>query len=64
MSEIVFEGKTHTLYKGEDQQNNGGIILACGNSHMFLDFDATAELIRGLNQVAYELFQTRSEIYQ
>jgi hypothetical protein len=64
MSEVLFDGKTLTLYKGEDQQNNEGVILACGNSHMFLDYEATSELIKGLNQIAYELYKTRSELYQ
>jgi hypothetical protein len=63
MSEIVFEGKHITLYNGVDNENKG-VTLACGNSSMFLDYEATSELIRGLNKIAYNLYQTRSEIYQ
>jgi len=32
--------------------------------HLFLGLDSTAELVSGLNQVAYELFHTRNEIFQ
>ena len=64
MSEIIFEGKTLTLYKGEDVDQKGGIVVACGNTHLFLGYETTTELIKGLNQVAYSLYQTRSEIYQ
>lgn len=64
MSEVIFEGKTLTLYKGEDYNNEGGVIISCGNTHLFLGYESTSELIKGLNQVAYELFKTRSELYQ
>ncbi len=64
MSEVIFKGKSLTLYKGEDKENNEGVIVACGNTHLFLDYDVASELIKGLNQVAYDLYKTRSEIYQ
>ena len=64
MADVLFDGHTITLYKGEDSEKKGGMILACGNTHLFLGYDETAELIKGLNQVAYELFKTRSEIFQ
>ncbi len=64
MSEIIFEGKSLTLYEAEDLQKEKGIIVACGNTHLFLGCEAASELIRGLNQVAYDLYKTRSEMYQ
>ena len=64
MSDIIFEGKFLTLYDAKDNDKKAGVIVACGNVHLFLGLDATAELVSGLNQVAYELFHTRSEIFQ
>ncbi len=64
MSKIIFDGKLVTLYDAEDFDKKQGIIVACGNVHVFLGLEETAELVSGLNQVAYKLFQTRSEIYQ
>ena len=64
MSDILFEGKSLTLYEAKDNDQNPGIIIACGNVHLFLALDATSELVSGLNQVAYELFKTRNEIFQ
>ena len=64
MSDIIFEGESLTLYDAKDDNKKTGIIIACGNVHLFLGLDATAELVSGLNQVAYELFHTRSEIFQ
>lgn len=64
MSDVIFDGKLVTLYDAEDHEQNQGIIVAINNVHVFLDLEVTSELISGLNQVAYKLFQTRSEIYQ
>jgi len=64
LTEVIFEGKSLTLYKGDDVENKEGIIVACGNVHMFLGYEATSELIRGLNQVAYDLYKTRDEMYR
>jgi len=64
MSDVIFEGKSLTLFDAKDNDKNAGVIIACGNVHLFLDLDSTAELISGLNQVAYELFHTRNEIFQ
>jgi hypothetical protein len=64
MSDIIFEGESLTLYDAKDDNKKTGIIIACGNVHLFLGLDATAELVSGLNQVAYELFHTRNEIFQ
>lgn len=64
MSNVIFDGKLVTLYDAEDLEKKQGIIVACGNVHIFLGLEATSELISGLNQVAYKLFQTRSEIYK
>ena len=64
MSDIIFEGKIITLYGAKDHDKKPGVIIACGNVHLFLGLDEIAELVSGLNQVAYKLFQTRSEIFQ
>ena len=64
MSDIIFEGESLTLYDAKDDNKKTGIIIACGNVHLFLGLDATAELVSGLNRVAYELFHTRNEIFQ
>ena len=64
MSDVIFDGKLVTLYDAEDHEHHKGIIVAIHNIHVFLGLEATAELVSGLNQVAYKLFQTRSEIYQ
>ncbi|KER06825.1 hypothetical protein AAA799E16_00552 [Marine Group I thaumarchaeote SCGC AAA799-E16] len=64
LSDILFEGKFLTLYDAKDDDKKAGVIIACGNVHLFLGLDATAELVSGLNQVAYELFRTRNEIFQ
>ena len=64
MSDVIFEGKFLTLYDAKDEDKKAGVIIAYGNVHLFLDLDATAELVSGLNQVAYELFHTRNEIFQ
>ncbi len=64
MSDVIFDGKLVTLYDAEDHENNQGIIVAINNVHVFLDLDTTAELVSGLNQIGYKLFQTRSGIYQ
>ena len=64
MSDIIFEGESLTLYDAKDDNKKTGIIIACDNVHLFLGLDSTAELVSGLNQVAYELFHTRNEIFQ
>ena len=64
MSDVLFEGKFLTLYNAKDDDKKTGVIIACGHVHLFLGLDTTAELVSGLNQVAYELFHTRSEIFQ
>ncbi len=64
MRDVIFEGRLLTLYDAEDVENRKGLIVAQGNVHLFLDLETTSELIAGLNQVAYKLFQTRSEIFQ
>ncbi len=64
MGDTIFEGKFLTLHEAKDNDSKPGIIVACGNVHLFLGLDATAELVSGLNQVAYELFHTRNEIFQ
>ena len=64
MSDTLFEGKFLTLYDAKDNDKKAGVIVACGNVHLFLGLDATAELVSGLNRVAYELFHTRNEIFQ
>ena len=63
MSDIIFEGNYLQLIKCEEE-NAKGIIIACGNTHLFLDYKTVAELVQGLNKNSYELFKTRSEIFQ
>ena len=64
MSNIIFDGKSITLYDAKDEEKNCGIIIATGNIHLYLRLEVTSELISALNQVAYKLFQTRNEIFQ
>jgi hypothetical protein len=64
MGDVLFEGKFLTLYDAKDDDKKAGVIIACGNVHLFLGLDTTAELVSGLNQVTYELFHTRNEIFQ
>jgi hypothetical protein len=47
-----------------EEENAKGIIIACGNTHLFLDYKTVAELLEGLNKNSYELFKTRKEISQ
>ena len=63
MSDIIFEGNYLQLLKYEEESAKG-IIIACGNTHLFLDYKTVAELLQGLNKNSYELFKTRSEIFQ
>ena len=63
MSDIIFEGNYLQLLKYEEE-NAKGIIIACGNTHLFLDYKTVAELLEGLNKNSYELFKTRREISQ
>ena len=63
MSDIIFEGNYLQLINYEEE-NAKGIIIACGNTHLFLDHKTVAELLEGLNKNSYELFKTRSEIFQ
>ena len=63
MSDIIFEGNYLQLIKCEEE-NAKGVIIACGNTHLFLDYKTVAELVQGLNKNSYELFKTRSEIFQ
>ena len=48
----------------DDEENGKGIIIACGNTHLFLEHKTVAELLEGLNKNSYELFKTRSEMFQ
>ena len=63
MSDIIFEGNYLQLIKCEEE-NAKGVIIACGNTHLFLDYKTVAELVQGLNKNSYELFKTRSEMFQ
>ena len=63
MSDIIFEGNYLQLLKYEEE-NAKGIIIACGNTHLFLNHEAVAERLQGLNKNAYELFKTRREMFQ
>jgi len=63
LSEIIFEGNYLQLLKYEEE-NTKGIIIACGNTHLFLNYKTVAELLEGLNKNSYELFKTRREISQ
>ena len=46
------------------EENAKGIIIACGNTHLSLDYKTVAELLEGLNKNSYELFKTRREMFQ
>jgi len=63
LSDIIFEGNYLQLLKYEEE-NTKGIIIACGNTHLFLNYKTVAELLEGLNKNSYELFKTRREISQ
>ena len=63
MSDIIFEGNYLQLIKYEEE-NAKGVIIACGNTHLFLDHKTVAELLEGLNRNSYEIYKTRKEIYQ
>ena len=63
MSDTIFEGNYLQLIKYEEE-NAKGIIIACGNTHLFLDHKTVAELLEGLNRKSYEIYKTRKEIYQ
>ena len=63
MSDVFFEGDYLQLIKYEEE-NAKGIIIACGNTHLFLDHKTVAELIEGLNRNSYEIYKTREEISQ
>ena len=63
MSDIIFEGKYVTLLE-HNEKNAKGVIIACGNTHLFLDHKTVAELLEGLNRNAYEIYKTRKEISQ
>ena len=63
MSDTIFEGYHLNLIEC-NQENAKGIIIACGNTHLFLNHEAVAELLQGLNKNAYELFKTRREMFQ
>ena len=63
MSDIFFDGDYLQLIK-YDEENGKGIIIACGNTHLFLDYKTVAELLEGLNKNSYELFKTRREMFQ
>ena len=62
MSDVFFEGNYLQLIKYDEDAK--GIIIACGNTHLFLHHEAVAELLQGLNKNSYELFKTRKEIFQ
>ena len=64
MTETIYEGKKITLYSSEDHEEKKGLILACGNTHLFLSLESTAELVQALNQNSYKIYQTRNEIFQ
>jgi hypothetical protein len=63
MSDIFFDGDYLQLIK-YDQENAKGIIIACGNTHLFLNHKTVAELLEGLNRNSYEIYKTREEISQ
>jgi hypothetical protein len=63
MSDVFFDGDYLQLIKFDDEDSKG-IIIACGNTHLFLHHEAVAELLQGLNKNSYELFKTRKEIFQ
>ena len=47
-----------------EEENGKGIIIACGNTHLFLNHKTVAELLEGLNRNSYEIYKTREEISQ
>jgi hypothetical protein len=63
MSDIFFDGNYLQLIKYEEE-NAKGIIIACGNTHLFLNHKTVAELLEGLNRNSYEIYKTREEISQ
>ena len=63
MSDIIFEGKYVTLLE-HNEKHAKGVIIACGNTHLFLDHKTVAELLEGLNRNSYEIYKTREEISQ
>ena len=63
MSDVFFEGDYLQLIKYEEE-NAKGIIIACGNTHLFLNHKTVAELIEGLNRNSYGIYKTREEISQ
>jgi len=63
MSDVFFEGDYLQLIKYEEE-NAKGIIIACGNTHLFLDYKTVAELLEGLNKNSYEMIKTRREMFQ
>jgi len=63
LSDIIFEGNYVTLLDCNEKQAKG-VIIACGNTHLFLDYKTVAELLQGLNKNSYELFKTRREMFQ
>jgi len=63
LSDIIFEGNYVTLLE-HNEKNAKGVIIACGNTHLFLDYKTVAELIEGLNRNSYEIYKTREEISQ
>ena len=63
MSDTIFEGNHLQLIRCEEE-NAKGIIIACGNTHLFLDHKTVAELLEGLNRNSYEIYKTREEISQ
>jgi hypothetical protein len=63
LSDVFFEGNHLDLIEC-NQENAKGIIIACGNTHLFLDYKTVAELLQGLNENSYDLFKTRKEIFQ
>ena len=63
MSDTIFEGSYLQLIKYEEE-NAKGIVIACGNTHLFLDYKTVAELVQGLNKSSCDLLKTRYEMYQ
>ena len=63
MSDIIFEGNYVTLLDCNEKQAKG-VIIACGNTHLFLDHKTVAELLEGLNRNSFEIYKTRDEIFQ
>ena len=63
MSDIIFEGNYVTLLACNEKHAKG-VIITCGNTHLFLDHKTVAELLEGLNRNSYEIYKTREEISQ